>query len=190
MIALAHRHIEAGNGPLSLACVDRGIISYLSFIEWVEQLPYKRNSNRADYSLVIEEECGACSTKNAVVRAVAIENSWDDVQLFLGIYKMSAATNPVLQSVLDKYELTYIPEAHTYLKINGELRDVTGLDSGSQSFTDVLIKEEQIVPDQIGEFKVNWHKDFINEWAQSTTYSADKLREIREECIEFLQANS
>ena len=56
MIYLSHLSIEAANGPMSIEAVDRGIISFQSFIEWVSQLPYKRNSNQADYTLVFEEE--------------------------------------------------------------------------------------------------------------------------------------
>lgn len=186
MIPLTHRQIEAVNGPLSTACVDRGIISFSSFIEWVEQLPYRRNSDRADYSLVLTEECGACSTKNALVKAVALENNWEDVQLFLGIYKMSDKTNLGVGDILSSYGLDEIPEAHTYLKINGEIRDVTGLPAGAESFEKTLLDEIAIEPNQIGDFKIAWHLEHLRAYASDKKLSLEKVIEIREACIATL----
>lgn len=186
MIPLTHRQIEAVNGPLSAACVDRGIISFSSFIEWVEQLPYRRNSDRTDYSLVLTEECGACSTKNALVKAVALENNWEDVQLFLGIYKMSDKTNPGIGDILSSYDLDEIPEAHTYLKINGEIRDVTGLPAGAESFEKTLFDEIAIEPNQIGDYKIAWHLEHLRAYASDKKLSLEKVIEIREACIAFL----
>lgn len=186
MIPLTHRQIEAVNGPLSAACVDRGIISFSSFIEWVEQLPYRRNSDRADYSLVLTEECGACSTKNALVKAVALENNWVDVQLFIGLYWMSEATNPGVGEVLKNESLSYIPEVHTYLKINGEIRDVTGLPAGAESFEKTLFDEIAIEPNQIGDFKIAWHLEHLLAFANEKKFSLEKVIEIREACIATL----
>ena len=183
MIPLTHRQIEAENGPLSNACVDRGIISFSSFIEWVEQLPYQRNSDRSDYSLVLTEECGACSTKNALVKAVALENNWEDVQLFIGLYWMSETTNPGVDEVLKNESLSYIPEAHTYLKINGLVRDVTGFPLGQESFLTTLEEEIEISPTQIGQFKLDWHTERLATFASSQERSLTDVKKIREACI-------
>jgi hypothetical protein len=163
--------------------VDRGIISFLSFIEWVEQLPYQRNSDRADYTLVFTEECGACSTKNALVAALALENKWSDVQLFLGIYLMSDKTNPGVGAILSTYGLAEIPEAHTYLKINGEIRDVTGLPAGAEPFVKTLFDEIPIEPHQIGDFKLDWHTEHLARFASSQNRSLMEVKKIREACI-------
>ncbi len=183
MIPLTHRQIEAHKGELSTACVDRGIISFSSFIEWVEQLPYRRNSDRADYSLVLTEECGACSTKNALVKAVALENNWEDIQLFIGLYWMSEATNPGVGEVLKNESLSYIPEVHTYLKINGVVRDVTGLPLGQESFLATLQEEIEISPNQIGQFKLDWHTERLARFASTQNRSLIDVKKIREACI-------
>lgn len=182
---LAHLHIEAEKGALSAECVDRGIISFLSLTEWVEQLPYKRNSNRS-YQSVFEEECGTCSTKNALIKAVSIENDWNFVQLFVGIYKMSEATNPSIGKILKVKQLDYLPEAHTYLKINTTIQDFTGLKKGKEAFSKNLLKEIEITPDQIEDFKPKWHYEFIVNWSQSTPYSPQEIWKIREACILIL----
>lgn len=186
MTVLAHLHIEAENGPLSNECVDRGIISFQSFIEWVEQLPYGRNSDRADYTLIFEEERGACSTKNALVKAVATENDWNQVQLFLGIYAMSEKTNPGVGKVLNQFGLTTIPEAHVYLKIDGEIRDVTGLETGTEPFYKSLQTEIKIQPEQIGVFKMEWHQKALQNVTADLGFSLAELWTVRQACIAAL----
>ncbi len=186
MIALAHLHIEAEKGPLSNECVDRGIISFLSLIEWVEQLPYQRNTDRSDYTLVLEEECGTCSTKNALIKAVAIENGWGNVTLHVGIFLISEKTHPGIGPTLNKYKLKCIPEAHSYLKIANEIRDVTGLETGDESFDLSIQLEEEIRPEQIGDYKINFHQDYLQNYAKKIGLSRDELWKIREECIEKL----
>lgn len=186
MAALAHLLIEANKGALSNACVDRGIISFQSLIEWVEQLPYGRNSDRSNYALVLEEERGTCSTKNALIKAVAMENGWKDIKLFLGIFLLSEKTHTGVGRLLKKYQLSAIPEAHTYLKINNAVKDVTGLQTGSESFYDSLELETEILPNQIGDFKVKWHKNFLDTYQDQTPFSAAELWDIREACIREL----
>ncbi|NOQ70596.1 MAG: hypothetical protein GQ574_01260 [Crocinitomix sp.] len=183
MTALAHLMIAAEKGPLSNECVDRGIISFLSFIEWVEQLPYSRNSDRSEYRLVFDEECGVCSTKSALIKAVAAENGWENVKLFLGMFLMSEKTHPGVGIILKEANLESIPEAHTYLKINGEIRDVTGLEKGSESFEKSLQLEVEIKPDQIGEYKVNWHRAQMVAYSFENGMSPNSLWETREKCI-------
>jgi len=186
MSPLAHWHIEAENGPLSTECVDRGIISFLSLIEWVEQLPYGRNSDRANYALVLDEERGVCSTKNALIKAVAMENGWDQVKLFLGIYHLSENTNPGVGEILAAAQVDFIPEAHVYLKIMNELRDVTGMPAGSTLFYESLQNEIEILPHQIGDFKLIWHATFLSEFAKNQNRSIDEIMKIREACIAHL----
>ncbi len=180
MMPLAHWHIEAEKGPFSSECVDRGIISFQSLIEWVEQLPYKRNSNRADFSLVFNEECGTCSTKHALVKTIAEENDWSAVQLFLGQYEMSEQTNPGIGVLLQENSLDFIPEAHVYLKIDGRIFDLTGLPKGVTSFEQSLTNEHLIEPYQIGDYKFKWHDAVLLNYGIQMNKSLDALKEIRE----------
>ncbi len=152
----------------------------------VKSLPYGRNSNRADYTLVPLEEKGTCSTKHAFIKHMALQNNWPEVSLFIGIYLMSESNTPGVGEVLKKYSLKEIPEAHTYLKINGDLTDITGLGASVESFTETLQREEEILPDQIGDYKVKFHQDYISNWVKSSFYTAQKIWNIREECISQL----
>lgn len=187
MVPLAHWHIEAEKGPLSSECVDRGIISFQSLIEWVEQLPYKRNSNRADFLLVFDEECGACSTKHALVKSVADENGWTAVELFLGQYEMSEETNPGVGLILHQNQLDFIPEAHVFLKIDGRIVDLTGLPIGVNSFELSLTNAHIIEPYQIGDYKVKWQENMLTNFGNIFNKSLDELNRIRENCLLLLK---
>lgn len=186
MTPMAHWHIEAENGPLSTECVDRGIISFQSLIEWVEQLPYKRNTVRGDYAAVLTEECGTCSTKNALAKAVALENGWHQVKLFVGIYQLSCDTNPPIAQILKSNKLDALPEAHTFLRINDEVKDLTGIISGNESWQKSIGETVEIEPAQIGDFKQNWYQKVLVQFAHSNNRSIAEINEIREACVHAL----
>jgi hypothetical protein len=99
---------------------------------------------------------------------------------------MSDKTNPGVGAILSSYGLDEIPEAHTYIKINGEIRDVTGLPAGAESFVKTLFDEIPIEPHQIGDYKITWHLNHLRAFAHEKKLSLEKVKEIREACIAFL----
>ena len=157
-------------------------------LEEIKSLPYGRNSDRSDYTLVPIEKRGSCSTKHAYIKSMATQKGWRNVKLILCIYLMNAENTPGVASVLNKHHLTEIPEAHTYLEIDGALADITGLAEGGSSFIDAVIQKEEIHPKQIGDYKISYHKKFITNWAKTSKHSAEQIWEIREECIRALSA--
>jgi hypothetical protein len=173
------------NFPLSKLLLTKEITDFKNAIAYINQLPHRRTSDRSDYSLIIPENKGTCSTKHAFLKQLAIENSQEFVELYIGIYQMNETNTKGVGSVLTKYNLDYIPEAHTYLKINGNLLDITRTTENNTSFEDSLLAEEQILPHQIGDFKVNWHQDFLKQWIidEQLSYSFKEIWKIREECI-------
>ncbi|MEO8071760.1 MAG: hypothetical protein ABI686_00790 [Acidobacteriota bacterium] len=56
-------------------------------------MPYGRNSNRADFNLVLKENRGMCATKHALLAALAAEHN-QPVFLTLGIYEMNEGNTP------------------------------------------------------------------------------------------------
>ncbi len=155
-------------------------------LQEVKMLPYGRNSDRSDYSLVPVEKKGSCSTKHAYIRSIALEKGWQQVTLFLCIYMMNRENTPDVTSVLFKYGLSEIPEAHTFLEINNSVVDVTGLSESAVPFENSIVLKEEIQPNQIGNYKINFHQRFIALWADSTAYSPNGIWKIREECIQSL----
>ena len=104
--------------------VALGIESYRAAADYVWRLPYGRNSDRSDYRLVLKENRGTCSTKHALLANLAQEHE-HPVELLLGIYGMNEHNTPGVGSVLRKYGLDFVPEAHCYLSYLGERVDLT-----------------------------------------------------------------
>jgi hypothetical protein len=173
------------NGSLSKLLLEKDISDFKAALTYVHQLSYGRTSDRSNYSLIIPEQKGTCSTKHAFVKQLAVEAQQEAIQLFLGIYKMNEANTKGVGKVLKNYNLDYIPEAHTYLKIEGNIMDITRATSNKTPFIDSLLKEEEILPHQIAEYKVNWHQNFLKQWLkdEQLPYSFEEIWKIREECI-------
>lgn len=179
------------NGQISKHFIDLGLRDFISAANFIKGLPYRRNKIKADLSTVFFDRCGTCSTKHAVLKQVCIENNIETVRLILGIFKMNKLNTPGVALTLEKYELEYIPEAHTYLTIGTTKLDCTKTNSLSIRFAEDLLSEIEIEPTQIADFKVNYHKDYLKSWLSVQTtikYSLTELWAIREQCIEDLSA--
>lgn len=168
---------------------ELGIDHYFDAMKFIRNLPYGRNSNKNDLSLVLTEKRGTCSTKHALLKILADENLQYEIKLIIGIFKMNEENTPQLTSILEKYNLKYIPEAHTYLKFQDILYDCTSSHSSALNFSNDLIEEIEINPKQIDQFKVNYHKDYLQNWIKDKSLSLDKIWKIREECIRKLSEN-
>nr|WP_321245516.1 hypothetical protein [uncultured Psychroserpens sp.] len=172
---------------LSKQCVSLGLTDFDAVYNYMKQLPYGRNSNRSNYKLVLKENKGTCSTKHAFLKAVAIENNTEDLKLCLGIFKMNRDNTPKISAVLDRYQLDYIPEAHCYLKVSDTIKDITFNDSHNElpAFAQSLLHEEFILPEHIGEYKVNLHQTFLKSWIikENIPLTFDELWKVRELCI-------
>jgi len=177
------------SSTLSQNFTSRQVTTFVEACNYIWQLPYKRNSNKNDLSSVFIEQCGTCSTKHALLKELAIENNADNVKLILGVFKMSKVNTPPIAATLEKYGLTYILEAHNYLKVDNEIIDCTKTGFGVANFADDLIAEIEIEPHQITDFKINYHKELLQKWLSENpkiTLSFNELWAIREQCIEDL----
>lgn len=172
---------------LSLLAIEKGLYTWQELVIYIQQLPYARNKNRHDLSLVLLEQKGTCSSKHAFLKAIADENNRSNIQLILGMYKMSSK-NTNIGTVLDDKKLEYIPEAHCYLKIDDKRVDITSENADFDKITHDIITEISIQPHQISIFKVDYHQNFIKKWITELEiqYSFDEIWDIREQCIAFL----
>jgi sialic acid synthase SpsE len=158
-------------------------------INFVKQIPYGRNANREDFSLVISENKGTCSSKHAFLKDFANKNNIPNVQLIIGIYKMNEQ-NTNIGSLLSDNNLEYIPEAHCYLKIEKNTLDVTTNESNFEKIKADLLEEIEIEPYQVADFKINYHQNYIRNWLFETNskISFDQVWRVRELCIEKLSS--
>lgn len=162
-----------------------------ALLEKVKHIPYGRNSNRTDFSLVITENKGTCSSKHAFLKDFADKNNIPNVDLIIGIYKMSES-NTKIGNILSKHQIDYIPEAHCYLKINDEVVDATNTHSDFSKIKNDILEEITINPNQVGDFKVAYHKAFLKDWIrkENIPFGFDEIWTIREKCIENLSNNN
>ncbi len=162
-------------------------MSFENLIEKVKNIPYGRNSNRENFSLVIAENKGTCSSKHAFLKDYANRNNIENVSLYIGIYKMNEK-NTNIDSILKEYHLDYLPEAHCYLKIDGNVVDLTSKKSNFEKIKPYLLEEIEIEPQQVCDFKVKYHQNFIKKWIVNNqiNYKFEEIWCIREQCIEKL----
>jgi len=144
---------------------------------WLRALPYGRTASRTDLMTVITEQRGTCSSKHALLATLAPE-----LELVVGIYFMSAQTNPAVGPVLAAAGLEAIPEAHCYLRTPGGRLDITTPAPRPLP----VCYELPIEPHQIGDFKVGLHRGFLAAWAGGRDTEA--LWVTRERCIAALGA--
>jgi len=154
----------------------------------VKNIPYGRNTNRYDFSLVLSENKGTCSSKHAFLKNFADKNGIENVKLYIGIFKMNETNTPILGDLLSKNNINYIPEAHCYLKINQVPVDATTSDSFYDKIKNDILEEIEIIPNQVSDFKVAYHKAFLKKWIEETNQNNtfEEIWKIREQCISKL----
>lgn len=159
-------------------------MGFKELVKKVKLLPYGRNSNRFDFSLVLSEKKGTCSSKHAYLKDYALKNNIEGVKLFIGIYKMNAK-NTNIGSILRDNNLDYIPEAHCYLSVENQYIDVTHKNSSIENLRADILEEIEIEPFQVIEFKIKYHQEFIKKWihANAINFTFEQLWSIREQCI-------
>ena len=176
-------------GQISKEFTDRNIVTFKQASLFIKQLAYGRNADKNNLATVFTDNCGTCSTKHALLKRLADENEFEKVKLIVGLFKMNKKNTPQVSSTLQKYNLEYIPEAHCYLKYEDKIIDLTKLNSIPTDFLDELIEEIEILPEQITDFKVNYHKNYLASWLDKNkqiNLSLNDLWKIREECIQKL----
>jgi hypothetical protein len=176
------------SGDISNAFVRLGALDYRAAARFISRLPYGRNTIVNDRLVVIRENRGTCSTKHAILRRLAIEQAVD-VALVIGIYAMHERNTPGVGPVLRKYGLSSLPEAHCYLRFREKRVDVTRpIKANRPVRTARFLYEEDIAPEQIGEYKTGLHRRFLQRWIAETAdgRGLDEIWRIREECISAL----
>ena len=176
--------------PLTQLLLSKEIFSWNEAIKFIQNIPYGRNESRTDFSLVISENKGTCSSKHALLKEIAIQNHIPNVQLIIGLYKMNQQNTPKIGSILSDNQLTFIPEAHCYLKINDDYLDITSKEAEFDAIKNVILEEIEIEPYQVGDFKIEYHQNYLKDWMSKNeiSFSFDQIWEIREKCIENISA--
>lgn len=174
------------SGEISNEFLKKGIFTFSGATTFTANLDYGRNENKDDLKTVFTDNCGTCSTKHALLKALADENGHPEIKLVLGIFRMHAGNTPKVAQTLTKYGLDFIPEAHNYLKFENEIFDFTWPDSKASDFENDLITEMEMLPKQISTYKVALHKNYLKGWLDQNPqikYDIEEIWKVREECI-------
>jgi hypothetical protein len=180
-------------GDISAAFIRTGSLDYRAAARFVSRLQYGRNTTIRDPLIVMRENRGTCSTKHALLRRLAVEQGLN-VALVLGIYEMHERNTPGVGPVLERYGLVALPEAHCYLRCGGKRIDVTReMDARPTEAIAEFFDEQDIDAEQIGDYKVTFHRQFLQRWLTETGAaggrSLDEIWRIREECIAALSGD-
>lgn len=164
---------------------SNGVETWNELTNFIKNLPYGRNKNRIDFGLVLSEKKGTCSSKHALLKNIADLNNVPNINLVIGIYRMTELNTPKIGAELTKNSIEFIPEAHCYLKINGKRTDLTTKKSEFKKIEKDIIQEKEIEPEQVAKFKVEYHKKFIENWLKESNseFEFDQIWKIREKCI-------
>lgn len=176
-------------GPVTKAFQMLGINHFSTAAAYIQQLPYRRNTDKNNLLSVLQEQCGTCSTKHALLKMLTEEQQQHGFRLMSGLFRMNALNTRPAAPVLQQYGLGYIPEAHCYLRYGEEVLDYTKTGSTASQWLPDLIRETEISPDQISAFKVAWQKDYIREWLAKQPeihLGPEDIWTAREACIAAL----
>ena len=155
----------------------------------MKQLPYGRIAYRENYSSILDAGKGTCSTKHALIAALAKELNIS-LELHMGIFLLTPSTMPNTESILKSYQLEAIPESHCYLKYASRTLDITFPHLQLFSFDADLLQEISMTLEKIGSFKVDYHQQFIRRWIKDKPHlTFDQVWKAREEWIKNLNTN-
>jgi len=176
------------NEQISANFIAHGCKTFRGAALYLRDLPYGRNLGTPAHLSVLNEGRGTCSSKHALVVALAHELDLD-VRLVLGIYEMDETNTPGVGPTLTAAGLRAVPEAHCWITYGLNPIDLTSPNAQSQFHTRTFVHEEEIEPEQTGSYKAKAHRDFITRWlsdAQHVNLNSEQVWRIREECIAAL----
>jgi len=119
----ADKKIEAV-GIISNTFLQMGFRSYHEACAYALHLPYGYNADRDDLMSLFEEGKGSCTTKHAVIAALASELGLP-VGKHIGIYTMTEVLVTGTASIIHKYALPYLPMVHCFLSDGTHRVDLT-----------------------------------------------------------------
>jgi hypothetical protein len=123
-----------------------GIDAFLDACEYVHRLPYGYNSDRDDLLILFKERMGTCTTKHAVIAALAKELGLP-IEKHLGIYAMTEQIVTGTDEILIRFNLPYIPMVHCFLVFESHRVDLTeGNRNGKNRSIDVFFHTEPVKP--------------------------------------------
>ncbi len=134
------------SGPISSYFLKLGIKTFKNAGKFVHDMEYGYNSNKDDKMILFKENKGTCTTKHAVIAALAKEL---DIPLrkHVGVYRFTEDVSKGANNIVEKYNIPYIPLTHCFLVYKNHRFDLTeGNNNGKETTIDEFIYEEEVEP--------------------------------------------
>jgi hypothetical protein len=171
-------------GEVSKQFLSKNISTFYDAIEYVYKLPYAPPSEPFNFHLVLKEGRGTCSTRHALLVALAKELDLP-INLGLAIYNLTPERFPALKDILQKFNIPYIPESHNFMVYNDKFLDITFPGDCKRLSSSGLSQVEIILPEQIMDYKVDVYKKYLEKWYQENdfSFSMEEFNEAHRQCI-------
>ncbi|MFX0027412.1 MAG: hypothetical protein ACFE8M_13500, partial [Candidatus Hermodarchaeota archaeon] len=161
--------------------------------DYVHNIEYGYNTNYDDKLIFFKEKMGTCTSKHAVIAGLAEELN---IPLFkhVGVYKFTEEISTGVNTILEKYDIPYVPMVHCFLIYKEYRFDLTeGNCNGKNNSIEEFIHEEKVEPfisrkDEYLLFK-NVLKEKILPSKEMEGKDERSLLKAREESIKLLKEN-
>lgn len=181
------------SGIISEKFLSLGISTFVEACRHAHGIPYGYNSDRDDIMILFKEKMGTCTTKHAVIAALAEELNIG-VNKNIGIYAMTEEIVTGTKPILEKYNLPYIPIVHCFLEYDNYRVDLTeGNQNGKNISIEQFLYTVKVTPNISGKDEYQLYRKVLTE----NVLKRDELRGIktatilhaREEGLLVLKAN-
>ena len=134
-------------GIIAEKFLSLGIDSFQDACRYVHQLPYGYNSNKDDLMILFQEKMGTCTTKHMVIATLAKELHLP-ITKTICIYAMTEEIVTGTDTILNKYDLPYVPMIHCFLEYDQYRVDLTeGNQNGKNRSIEEFLYTQKVIPD-------------------------------------------
>ena len=180
-------------GPVAMVFLDLGIKSFQAACRYVHELPYGYNSDSDDPMTLFKEKKGTCTTKHAVIGALAQELAIP-VHKNVCIYAMTEEIVSGTDALLAEFRLPYIPMLHCFLVYENFRVDLTeGNRNGKNRSIEAFLYVQQVPHDITEKEEYLLYrkalKDVILKRAELSGIDLKHILRGREAGIKLLKAN-
>ena len=180
-------------GVVSKIFLIQGVATFQEACRRVHRLPYGYNADRDDLFALFQEGKGTCTSKHAVIATLARELALP-VEKHIGIYAMTEALVTGTQTIINRYQLPYLPMVHCFLQADTIRVDLT---AGNRNGKNGPIKEflftMPVAPNISGKEEYLLYRKALKEVillkSEFSNIDINTVLKARQEGLEQLKAN-
>lgn len=177
-----------GSSSVSKAFKELGIDRFHQALKWLKDLEYGDGGSSGPMA-VFQDSMGTCASKHGTAAMLAQDCGLRSICKFLSYYPLDETRFRGARSVLDGYDLPFVPNCHCVLVDGCEIVDLTlGNNTGKlrdiEEF-DMLVRVEPFPSkeryDALLESAVRHYQDIDDRLASA---SVGRILEVRLECLD------